>query len=389
MQQPGLFDELREAPRHRCDVLLQGEGFVCGALAEFQRLVWLAELVAAGQEIWPQHDSEQESRGDWLVFADPNIGIEHSSANQRGIFRRAGKQRAGDVLLAQDVPGALGTSAQKQLAHFVKQARGRCDLQQVLHVGDDVLHALVDVEVELGLEAHDAQQPYGILGEPHLGVADERDTSGLEVGHAADEVDDLFRLRIEIECVDGQIAPERIFFQRAEQVVPHNDAVLVMLAVDVVVLFDVVFVVLGRFAEGRDFQHLATYTHMGDSETPSDQPRAPEQVFDLFRRGTGCHVEIFGLFFEEQVADAAADQQGLEACLVERIGHFQRLRLNVVPGDAVLAGRYAVWFVQTLSLLGPRLRVRFLGIFSRCRRSHRLLRDMPSFSASSVSVSWS
>ena len=39
--------------------------------------------------------------------------------------------------------------------------------------------------------------------------------------------------------------------------------------------------------------------------------------------------------------------------------------------------------------LGPRFLVFFLGMLSRCRLSHRLLRLMPSFSASSVSVKWS
>ena len=75
---------------------------------------------------------------------------------------------------------------------------------------------------------------------------------------------------------------------------------------------------------------------MHDLEAASDDEGAAEQAFDLFGRGIGGHIEIFGLDAQQQVAHSAADNKGLEACLLQRMGDAHRIGGDVGRIDAML-----------------------------------------------------
>ena len=56
---------------------------------------------------------------------------------------------------------------------------------------------------------------------------------------------------------------------------------------------------------------------MHEAEPPADDERAPEQRLDLLRRRVGGDVEVLGLDAEQQVADGAADDERLEAFVLQ------------------------------------------------------------------------
>ena len=64
--------------------------------------------------------------------------------------------------------------------------------------------------IEARVEAEEAQDPQMILGDPLQGIADEPDVALLEIGKAAEIVEQLAAQRIGEKRVDGEIAPRRI-----------------------------------------------------------------------------------------------------------------------------------------------------------------------------------
>ena len=56
---------------------------------------------------------------------------------------------------------------------------------------------------------------------------------------------------------------------------------------------------------------------MHEAEAAADDERAAEQRLDLLGRRVGRDVEVLGLDAEQQVAHGAADDERLEACLLQ------------------------------------------------------------------------
>ena len=99
--------------------------------------------------------------------------------------------------------------------------------------------------------------------------------------------------------------------------------------------------VLGRVvaavaAEGGHFQQVLAEHHVHDLEAAADDEGAPEQALDLLGRGVGGDVEVLGLHAQQQVAHGAAHHEGLEACLLQGLGHPDRIRRDVLRVDLVL-----------------------------------------------------
>jgi hypothetical protein len=75
---------------------------------------------------------------------------------------------------------------------------------------------------------------------------------------------------------------------------------------------------------------------MADDEAAADQPAGPEQRLDLLRMRVGRDVEILGRDAGQNVADAAADQVGLEAGIAQRVERAQRGGGEQGTGDRMI-----------------------------------------------------
>ena len=91
-------------------------------------------------------------------------------------------------------------------------------------------------------------------------------------------------------------------------------------------------------AKGGDFDQVLAKHHMHDLEAAANDEGAPEQTFDFVGRGVGGHVEIFRLDAQQQVAYGAADDEGLEAGLLQRVRNAHRVWRHMIRIDLVLAG---------------------------------------------------
>jgi hypothetical protein len=135
---------------------------------------------------------------------------------------------------------------------------------------------------------------------PRHGRADQSEPPEADVGDAADVVPHLLGRRIEIERIDREIAPRRVLGLRAVDVVGDQAAVLVG------------GVLAGlRGAKRRHLDRLRPDVHVDQTEPPADDERAPEQRLHLLGARVGRNVEILGLDPEQQIADCATHDEGL------------------------------------------------------------------------------
>jgi hypothetical protein len=114
-----------------------------------------------------------------------------------------------------------------------------------------------------------------------------------------DVVGHLGGLDVIEEAVHGEVAPAGVLFGRAEDVVAADQE-----------LFDL----LDRHPlarvrpEGRGLDDLGAKEDVGEAEAPPDDPRVPEEIFDLVGGRGGGDVEVLGGPPQEEIADATADQ---------------------------------------------------------------------------------
>ena len=213
-----------------------------------------------------------------------------------------------DIL--QQLERADGVAAAQQPQDLFEHARGR----GADEIAGGLLHRLerlgLDVETEATRELGRPQDAHRVLAEAHGRIADRADHAGFEVGQPVAPVEDLVLGRIEEQRVDREVAPQRVFFGRAELVVARDQQV-VFAAVR-----------LGRTAERADLEDLgvAIEVQVGELEPPADDPAvARERALDLLRPRGRRDVEVLGRAIEQQVTDAAADQVRLEAAAREAL----------------------------------------------------------------------
>jgi len=82
---------------------------------------------------------------------------------------------------------------------------------------------------------------------------------------------------------------------------------------------------------------------VGQAEAATDQAAIAKEPPDLLRMRVGSDVEVLGLALEQEIADAAADQIGLEAGRGEAVKDLEGVRINALSGDGVLAARPDAW----------------------------------------------
>src|SRR5690606_19492993 len=118
---------------------------------------------------------------------------------------------------------------------------------------------------------------------------------GLDVGDPIVEVEHLFGRRIVVERVGGEVAPRRVLFLGAEDVVAQDAAVFGDAGQRLVAVVEM------AAAKGRDLHGFAAEHHVHESEAAADDTRTAEDAVDLLGRGVGGNVEILGTFLEQQV----------------------------------------------------------------------------------------
>ena len=167
----------------------------------------------------------------------------------------------------------------------------------------------VDREIEAGGKSHRAEDPEAVFVEPFVGVADRANQAGAQIADTTDEIDHAVVERIEEHAADREVAPARIFFDRAE--VHRRGAA----AVDI-----------GRVgAEGRNLELIAGDEHHDHSEPGPDRDRFVEQLLHHLGTGISRDVVVLGVGPEDPIADASAGEVGLEAGFVKAVHDAQRL----------------------------------------------------------------
>src|SRR5216117_3841541 len=79
-----------------------------------------------------------------------------------------------------------------------------------------------------------------------------------------------------------------------------------------------------RSSESRYLHGLSPCEDMNKPEAPTDDECATEQRFDLFRRGIRRDVEVFRDNAEKKVPHGTANDESLEARIVQLTRHLQR-----------------------------------------------------------------
>ena len=154
-----------------------------------------------------------------------------------------------------------------------------------------------DLKIELGGEANGPKEAEMVLVKAGGGRADSADEFGAEVLFAADPVVEFLEDGLEIEAVNGEIAPLSI-----------------RLSVAKAYLFGVAAILIIRFgAESGDLKLMAVFDDDDDTELATYRDGVQEQRFDLARQCGGDDIVITGLAAKEEIADAAADPQGVKA----------------------------------------------------------------------------
>ena len=199
----------------------------------------------------------------------------------------------------------------QQLDHLVEGARLRNVVEQRRHFADRRPRLRLDLEAELGGEAHRADDAHRVFAVARDRVADHAQQLLARILDAAVVVDDDLADRVVVHRVDGEVAPRSVLDLRPPDVVAQHAS----FGVDHVRLVDQVLarglLVAGDLvcgggvehgAKGRDLDHFgeapvlaaAAEDDVDDAKPPADDERAPEQRLDLLGRRVGGDVEVLG-----------------------------------------------------------------------------------------------
>lgn len=290
-----------------------------------------AQFFPARLDLLPEQGGEQEAGADGLAGPHARVGALQRQLDEvlaAGLLQHHVQQRQQAMVQAvgaQLAQAVHGMAAGQQLEHLVEQARGRHVLDQGGHGADGLPRGRIYRAVELGGEAHGAQHAHGVFAVALDRVADHADLALFQVLHAVVIVDDFFGVRVVVERVHGEVAPRRVFFLAAEDVVAQDAPVLVGFLVG-----------RGRRAESGRLDDLLAEDHVHQLEAPADDARAAEQRADLLGRGIGGHVEVLGFQAHDQVAHGAAYDIGFIAVLAQDFADLDGMPGDIAAVDAVL-----------------------------------------------------
>jgi len=172
-----------------------------------------------------------------------------------------------------------------------------------------------------------AHHPDRVLAEPDVRVADRPDQAGVQVVQAADVVDHGVVGDVVEEPVDREVAPQRVLPRRSEHVVGRHEE-LRRLRIER----------LGAATEGRNLDDLPFGEQdVGEPEPPADQPAVAEEAAHRLWRRVRPDVEVLGRPAEQEVPHASPHEVGLVPGGSEPVEHLQRVRIDVLARDGMLA----------------------------------------------------
>ncbi len=293
-----------------------------------------------GLDTAPQQGGIQEGGCNPLLFTHPGIGIDQRLLDKllvRGVAVR-GKERGHlreqlleQAVLAQQLVGRQRIAGQEQLEGLLEQTRGRNILQQRRQLLDGGSGARADGHVQLGGKAHGAQHPHRVFAVAGLGIANKLQLALRQIFQPALEIVQGEILDAVVEGVDGEVAALGILFDGAVDVVTQQHA-FIRLGRHMFAGIDLMVVT----PEGGHFDHVTTKDDVGQAEATANQAAVAEQCLDLLRRRIGGDVEILWRLPEQQIPDAAADQVGVIASLVQAIEHLECIFADLFARNRVL-----------------------------------------------------
>ena len=231
------------------------------------------------------------------VIVDGAFGVELGglfAANGGGDF---GEDVFQEAAFAEEVEAAGGIGRPKKLEQFVADAFGADgpDLRGEGLEGGEGFG--LDLKIELCGKANGPKEAEMVLIEAGGGGADGADQFGAEVLFAADPIVEFLANRLEIEAVDGEIASLSIGLSVAEADVFGVAAILVI-----------------RFGTvSGDLKLMAVFDDHDNAEFAAHGDGVREERFNLTGQGGGDDIVITWFAAKEEIANAAADPQGVKA----------------------------------------------------------------------------
>ena len=233
VQVPDLAHWRREAARDGGAAALFGHhfrgGFVHGC-GQGQLCAFL-QLAQAALQRWPQQRGIQEGRRHRLALRNALVAVAQRVHDQVAFFGRFAQRPRGlrenrleQPEVVHDRERRRTLPSQQQLQHLVEHAR-RGDLREKLvALRDGGQRGLFDGEIEFRGKTCRAQHAHRVFAEARHRVADHAKYARFEICHAGAEIQNAVGVRIVIQAVDAEVAPQGVFFDVAEDVVAQQHA---------------------------------------------------------------------------------------------------------------------------------------------------------------------
>ncbi len=279
----------------------------------------------------PQQRGEQERGRDGLVRAHAFVRARERAFEQNAeAIRVHGFQRARgrrkhlleQTVRLQRVKAGKAIARKEKLQRLVEQPRRRRIGKQRPEPRERRRGFRRDGEIEFRSETRRAQHAHRIFAIARVRIADQAQCVLLEIVYAADIVAHAEIGDVVIERVHGEVAAQRVFLDRAVDVVAHDAPVDEM---------TIAAAVVAGAAKRRDFDDLAAEHDVRKSKAAADQTAVAEQAAHLLGRRVGRDVEILRVAAEQEIAHCAADQKRLITGLVQPVQHAQRAVGDVAP----------------------------------------------------------
>lgn len=253
--------------------------------------------------------------------------------------KQFGEHHRHEARFLKKTEGFLSASEREEPVDFLQHARGRCLCYFGVMFEDGIPCGRFDSEAEARREPYCPHHSYGVLTETDFRVADGSYRSGVQIGEAADMVDDAETLYVVEDSIDREIAPSRVFLGCAESVVAFVE-------------FAGFEVTIGLAPERAGFYYLGSELYVGETKASSYEKAVSEEFPDLLRVGVGADIEVLRFSPQKQVPDAASDQvcgvtgvmqavENTEGIGIDVLARYGVVRPGDYPGCRIRTGRFA------------------------------------------------
>src|SRR5690554_6981863 len=185
------------------------------------------------------------------------------------------------MIFAQEPESRRGRATQEQFEDFFKQSSRRYIAQQRCQLTNRARGFLLQLKSQLGGKARCSQHTYGVFLIACFGVANDTQTTVLQVLHSPRVVMQLKTLKRVVEGVDRKVTTHSVRLHAAVVIVSQHHAMLT----------SVCFMVA---AKSRHFDHFTTKAHMYNLEATPNDARTAKEAPHLFRCGISGHIKVFG-----------------------------------------------------------------------------------------------